>query len=83
MQTGLWRYTRHPNYFGEVLLWWGIYIIALPSPMSIYTLIGPVTISVLIFFVSGIPMLEEKYEGNPEYDEYKLRTSKFIPLPPK
>jgi steroid 5-alpha reductase family enzyme len=81
--TGLWRYTRHPNYFGEVTLWWGIYIIALNVPGGWMTVIGPLTITFLILKVSGIPMLEKKYEGNPEFAEYKRRTSAFFPMPPK
>ena len=81
--TGLWRYSRHPNYFGEVMLWWGIYLIALAVPGGWMTIIGPVTITGLILGVSGIPMLEKKYEGNAEFDEYKRRTSAFFPLPPK
>jgi len=81
--TGLWRYSRHPNYFGEVTLWWGIYLIALAVPGGWMTIIGPITITGLILGVSGIPMLEKKYEGNAEFDEYKRRTSAFFPLPPK
>jgi len=80
--TGLWRYSRHPNYFGEVTLWWGIYLIALAVPGGWMTIIGPITITALILGVSGIPMLEKKYEGNAEFDEYKRRTSAFFPLPP-
>jgi steroid 5-alpha reductase family enzyme len=81
--TGLWRYTRHPNYFGEVTLWWGIYIIALNVPGGWMTVIGPLTITFLILKVSGIPMLEKKYEGNAEFEEYKKRTSAFFPMSPK
>ncbi|NTW58018.1 MAG: DUF1295 domain-containing protein [Nitrospirae bacterium] len=81
--TGLWRYSRHPNYFGEVTLWWGMYLIALATPGGWMTIIGPVIITGLILGVSGIPMLEKKYEGNAEFDEYKRRTSAFFPLPPK
>jgi len=83
MQKGLWRYTRHPNYFGEVTLWWGVFLVAAGSPYGLYGIIGPVTITVLILFVSGIPVLEQGYAGNPEYREYKRRTSKFWPLPVK
>ena len=83
MQQGLWRYTRHPNYFGEVTLWWGIFIIALSNPNSFFTIIGPLTITVLILFVSGVPLLEKKYDSNPDFQEYKKRTSVFFPLPPK
>lgn len=83
MKSGLWKFTRHPNYFGEVALWWGIFLIALSAPNGWVVLIGPVTITFLLLQVSGIPMLEKKYEGNPEFEEYKKRTSAFFPLPPK
>lgn len=81
--SGLWRFSRHPNYFGEVLLWWGIYLIALAVPGAWWTVIGPATITYLILKVSGIPMLEAKYRGNPEYEVYQRRTSSFFPLPPR
>lgn len=83
MQRGLWAYTRHPNYFGEVILWWGIFIISLGSAPFFYTIVGPLTITILILFVSGIPLLEKKYEGNSDFEEYKKRTSVFFPLPTK
>lgn len=79
MQNGLWKYSRHPNYFGEVTMWWGIFLIALILPNGIYTIFGPLTITFLILSVSGIPMLEKKYEGNLIFEEYKKKTSKFIP----
>ena len=83
MQSGLWAYTRHPNYFGEVTLWWGIFVISLGSTSSIFTIVGPLTITILILFVSGIPLLEKKYEGRPDFEDYKNRTSVFFPLPNK
>lgn len=83
LQNGLWAYTRHPNYFGEVTLWWGIFIISLGSTPFIYTIVGPLTITILILFVSGIPLLEKKYAGQPEFEEYKKKTSIFFPVPPK
>jgi steroid 5-alpha reductase family enzyme len=83
MTQGLWAYTRHPNYFGEVTLWWGLYIIALSVPAGWATILGPLTITFLILKVSGIPLLEEKYEDNPEFQAYKRRTSAFFPLPPR
>jgi steroid 5-alpha reductase family enzyme len=83
MDRGLWKYSRHPNYFGEVVQWWGIFVIAISIPGSLYTIIGPLTITILILFVSGIPLLERKYAGRPDFEEYKKKTSIFIPLPPK
>ncbi len=81
MTRGLWSYTRHPNYFGEVTLWWGMYIIALSVPQGWATILGPLTITFLILKVSGIPLLEEKYKDNPEFQAYRRRTSAFFPLP--
>lgn len=83
MQSGLWAYTRHPNYFGEVTQWWGIWLIALSASVSWISIVGPLTITILILKVSGIPMLEKKMELNPEFAEYKRRVSKFFPLPPR
>ncbi len=79
LQSGLWRYTRHPNYFGEVTMWWGIWLMALSVPSGFLSIIGPITITILILKVSGIPMLEKKMEENPEFAVYKKRTSIFIP----
>ena len=83
MTQGLWKYTRHPNYFGEVALWWGVYLIAVSVPLGWATILGPITITCLILKVSGIPLLEERYKENPEFQEYKMRTSAFFPLPPR
>jgi steroid 5-alpha reductase family enzyme len=83
MQSGLWAYTRHPNYFGEVTQWWGIWIIILSASNGLLGVIGPITISFLILFVSGIPLLEKKYKGREDFEEYKKKTSIFLPLPPK
>jgi steroid 5-alpha reductase family enzyme len=83
MTSGLWRYTRHPNYFGEVTLWWGIWLMTLALPGGWLIIIGPLTITFLILKVSGIPMLEKPYEDRADFQEYKRRTSAFFPLPPK
>ena len=83
MQSGLWQFTRHPNYFGEVTQWWGIGIIALTCDYGWLGLIGPLVITWLIVKVSGVPMLEQKYADNPEYQAYKHKTSVLIPLPTK
>ncbi len=83
MTDGLWKYSRHPNYFGEVTQWWGIWLIALSSQNGLIGIIGPITITILIVFVSGIPLLEKKYKGRPDFEEYKKRTRVFFPLPQK
>jgi steroid 5-alpha reductase family enzyme len=70
MQQGLWRYTRHPNYFGEVTQWWGLWLVALSIPGGLFTIVSPLTITVLILFVSGIPLLEAKMEQHPEFADY-------------
>lgn len=81
MTTGLWRYTRHPNYFGEAVLWWGFFFLGLGSDYGLYGLISPLLIGFLLLKVSGIPMLEEKYKGRPDFEAYKRATSPFFPLP--
>jgi steroid 5-alpha reductase family enzyme len=81
MQSGLWQFSRHPNYFGEVTQWWGIFLIALSIPYGWMTIVGPLTITSLILFVSGVPLLEKKYAGRADFETYKRRTSKLIPLP--
>src|SRR3990167_1063781 len=89
ISTGLWKYSRHPNYFGEMLVWWGIFIIALPylENWQYISVIGPLFITFLLLFVTGIPPLEKKYEekyrNNPDFEKYKEKTSLLVPLPPK
>lgn len=83
MTEGLWAYTRHPNYFGEATMWWGIFLVSFTELRSLIGIIGPIMITYLLLYVSGVPMLEKRYKGREDYDEYKKRTSKFIPLPPK
>ena len=83
IQEGLWRYTRHPNYFGEALLWWGIFLIGLGTPAGIYGLLSPLTICFLLLKVSGIPMLEAKYRDHPEFAAYQARTNAFFPWFPR
>jgi steroid 5-alpha reductase family enzyme len=83
MDQGLWAYSRHPNYFGEVLQWWGIFLCAVLLPFGYLTAVGPLLITYLIVFISGVPMLEKKYEGRPDFEAYKKKTSVFFPLPRK
>jgi steroid 5-alpha reductase family enzyme len=82
MSTGLWKFTRHPNYFGEALQWWGIFLLAISFPGGWMTVIGPLTITYLLRYVSGVPMLEKKYAGNPAFEAYKKKTSIFFPRSP-
>jgi steroid 5-alpha reductase family enzyme len=89
IKTGLWKFSRHPNYFGETMFWWGLFLAVPPafSGLQYLAVLGPVFITVLLLFVSGIPLLEKsadaKYGKNPEYQSYKAATSIFIPVPPR
>jgi len=84
MDRGLWRYTRHPNYFGDFCVWWGLYAIALATPYGPYSIVGPIVMSVLLMRVSGVPMLERSIgKRRPGYAEYAKRTSAFFPRPPR
>ncbi len=89
ISTGLWKYSRHPNYFGEILVWWGIFIYSLPylSGLSILTITSPLFITYLLLFVTGIPPLEKshqiKYGASRKFQHYTQTTSLLIPLPPK
>lgn len=84
MDRGLWRYTRHPNYFGDALLWWGIWLIAVGSGAAWWSLVGPALMTFLLVRVSGVAMLEsDMAERRPGYAEYIRRTSPFIPRPPR
>ena len=78
IQTGLWRYSRHPNYFGESVFWWGIAVIVFPFQPHFLSVISPVLITFLVRYVSGVPMLEKKYKDNKEFQAYAARTSCFI-----
>jgi steroid 5-alpha reductase family enzyme len=84
LDTGLWHYTRHPNYFGDACTWWGLYIIAAETSPGLWALPGPVLITWLLTRLSGVPMLERGLrKTRPGYEDYVARTSGFFPLPPK
>ena len=83
MTSGLWSYTRHPNYFGEATMWWGIFLIAITSLSGIWIIISPIVITYLLVFVSGVPMLEKKYKDRPDFILYSKHTPKFFPWFPK
>ena len=88
INTGLWSWSRHPNYFGEIVLWLGVAIISLPvlQEWQWIAMISPIFITLLLTRISGIPMLEkraeEKWGGQEDYEDYKRNTSVLIPLPP-
>ncbi len=84
MDHGLWRYTRHPNYFGDACVWWGLWLIACAVPGGWLTVFSPLVMTFLLRRVSGVPMLERGMaKRRPGYDEYVRRTSPFLPWPPR
>ena len=83
LTSGLWRYTRHPNYFGNACMWWGIGLIALVAPYGWIGLIGPAFMNFALVFLTGKANNERKMNRRPAYKEYVEKTSGFIPLPPK
>lgn len=84
MNRGLWRYTRHPNYFGDACVWWGIALVAAETTLGLWGLLGAVVMTVLLRRVSGVVLLEKSLNRRkPGYAEYVARTSAFLPRPPK
>lgn len=84
IDSGLWRYTRHPNYFGDACVWWGLYLVALTAgPIVLVTVFSPIVMTTLLVRVSGKALLERHLAGRPGYAEYVRRTSGFLPWPPR
>ena len=83
MMSGLWAYSRHPNYFGEITLWWGIFLVVLEIPGAWWTFVGPLLLTLLILKVSGVPLLEKKYSSHKDWATYKAKTNCIIPWPPR
>ncbi|WP_045211344.1 DUF1295 domain-containing protein [Desulfonatronovibrio magnus] len=84
MDQGLWGYSRHPNYFGESLMWWGLYLLVLQTPYALWAIISPLIITFLLLKVSGVAMTEQNIsQRRPEYNDYQQRVSAFIPWFPK
>jgi steroid 5-alpha reductase family enzyme len=83
MDRGLWKFTRHPNYFGEATMWWGIFLITLSVPNGWLAVFSPMIITFLLLRISGVPLLEKRYASDPAYREYVRRTSSFIPRLPR
>lgn len=83
LKTGLWKYSRHPNYFGEAAMWWGIFLIVLGVQNGWTAFFSAAFINLLLLKVSGVPFLDKRYAGNAEYQLYKEETNLFIPWFPK
>ena len=83
IQVGLWKYTRHPNYFGEATMWWGIFLIELSVQAPLFIIISPLVITFMVRFVSGVPMLEKNLKKYPDFEEYTRKTNIFFPWFPK
>jgi steroid 5-alpha reductase family enzyme len=83
MDRGLWSWSRHPNYFGELVLWYGISVFGFSAAYGYLGLIGPITLSAIIILVSGIPPIENRKKDDPEYQDYVRKTSVLIPMPPR
>lgn len=83
LQEGLWKYSRHPNYFGEAILWWGLSLMIMSEVFWLKVLWGPLWLNFMLLRVSGVSLLEKKYEGNLEYMNYQKKTNGFIPWFPK
>ncbi len=84
LQSGVWKYTRHPNYFGDATQWWGYFLIALSIPGGYWTVFSPLIMTGLLLRVSGVALLEKTLvETKPQYRDYIARTSAFFPWPPK
>lgn len=82
LDRGLWRWTRHPNYFGDMVVWWGIFVVGLAAGGTWWSVAGPLVMSALLVRVSGKRLLEARLAGRPGYADYMGRTSGFVPLPP-
>jgi steroid 5-alpha reductase family enzyme len=84
LDSGLWRYTRHPNYFGDACVWWGLYLVASETAIGVWALPGPILLTFLLTRWSGVPTVEGRMRRKrPDYEAYVARTSAFIPWPPK
>ncbi|WP_067437891.1 DUF1295 domain-containing protein [Nocardioides jensenii] len=82
MDRGLWAWTRHPNYFGDACVWWGVFVVAASAWPGVLTVLSPVAMTYFLVFATGARLLERHMAGRPGWDDYAARTSMFFPLPP-
>jgi steroid 5-alpha reductase family enzyme len=83
MDRGLWAWTRHPNYFGDSAVWWGLFLVSASAWPGVFTLLSPIAMTYFLVFATGARLLERSMEKRPGYREYQQRTSYFLPRPPK
>jgi len=84
LDSGLWHYTRHPNYFGDFAVWWGLFLVAMAYSGAWWTVIGPIVMSIFLMRVSGVTLLERSLtKTKPQYADYIARTNAFFPGPPR
>jgi steroid 5-alpha reductase family enzyme len=83
MDRGLWAWTRHPNYFGDACLWWGLWLASIAGWISLATVLSPALMTYFLVFATGAGPTEKIMAKRPGFDEYRSRTSFFIPLPPR
>jgi len=84
MDKGLWRYTRHPNYFGDACTWWGLWLVAAETQPGLFAIVGPILLTFTLTRWSGAPTTEGRMKRRkPDYEDYMRRTSAFVPWPPK
>jgi steroid 5-alpha reductase family enzyme len=83
LDSGLWRFTRHPNYFGDFCIWWGLYALALATGEAWWTVVGPLVMSFVLLRLSGVPVMERHLKRSQGYEDYVQRTSAFFPQRPR
>jgi steroid 5-alpha reductase family enzyme len=84
MDKGLWRWSRHPNYFGEAMLWWGFFLVGFSASHQYWLLLSPLLVTALLRYITGVSPMEESIAARrPGYADYRRRVSDFIPWPPK
>jgi steroid 5-alpha reductase family enzyme len=84
LNRGLWRYTRHPNYFGDFCVWWGLFIVCLQHGAPVWSVVGPIVMSILLMKFSGVALLEKSLKkAKPDYAEYVASTNAFFPWLPR